>query len=194
MRRLAPLGLLVFATALSCSRSRAPAPPGKPVSIVVTNERATPVFVSGQSACFPTPARLESADGARVELAAQANDCEGMVRSGTCAQVGACGGPLVFLLEPGKSLSMPWDGMHLRWQTLSTGDVPKGCPTSCTSREGVPAGRYTVVVDAWSACPECSCNPGGPCARPPSLSTPPDVRAEATLDVPTAERIAVSIR
>lgn len=201
----AALGLIVLACPwLSCaSTSNEPtgsspdAPPDKPlgsITIVLTNLRKETIYVQNQNDCKDQPVEISSTEK-KLELFAQSNDCD-TAKTGGCVTFGDCPGAGVFILPPGESMTMKWNGAAIQWKTIEK--PAEHCPSSCTVESGVPAASYKLRAYAWGKCTgDCKCGTdlaGTRCDRPKSLSLKPDLTVELPLNFPGTQRVELAFR
>jgi hypothetical protein len=161
----------------------AAAPPPKSFTIRVVNKRAAAILVVSPTECAQWPVAITGAEERGIQVDGQALDCDS-ARAGNCPTFGSCAGPQPYRLEAGATITHEWNRLEMNWHNLRAAEVGEDCPTSCVSRDAVPAGTYTFSAAAWSACE----NPAG------CMPQAPDLTASATATLPDANEVVVEFQ
>lgn len=141
-------------------------PVGPPVTITITNMRATPVYLDGTLGCSPVSGYRIVPAGSDKPLPIDPDcqfACEDVLAGIECACQLGCPADSVRRLDPGESMVSSWSGGQIVAAKLAEGCGSESCGGNCVIQGPAPAGAYTLVVPASSTITDCQ----DPCECPP---------------------------
>jgi hypothetical protein len=146
---------------------------GWTLPVHIKNEMSQTLYLGQDTMACEVKRLFQVEDGSRTILPSLDtchSSCQAMMETGPVQCPAVCATPSTVALEPGQSITLPWDGLFGVEQTLPQQCLGAGVqgPAVCTQAKRIEANAFTFIATAGTR-RECL-QPGGTCTCTPNAN------------------------